>query len=60
LFYVNHKLKRKTLNFEGAKNMSDKVGENTSVKAENTQDEIEILKTKMGKVNLTAILKKFK
>jgi len=40
--------------------MSDKVGENTSVKAENTQDEIEILKTKMGKVNLTAILKKFK
>ncbi len=40
--------------------MSDKVDETTNDIEGDTQDEIEMLKTKMGKVNLTEILKNFR
>jgi len=40
--------------------MDDKVDETTIVMAEDTQDEIEMLKKKIDKIKLTEILKNFR
>lgn len=59
-YKINQKQKRKTVNFERVENMSNEKDEANIVIDEGTQDEIEMLKAKIEKVNLKEILRNFR